>query len=168
MSDKFKEMASKAREEHEKTIAAAQAKLEAERAARYQSVDTAVLALRTHVQPVIEQARREFHSEGIEMRVEENYDVRNFSSQNPSIIIKCAGPIRPSHRYQPFSRACIFSSDGQRVFVELESHRSERSEKLAESLLERADHLIEEGIKRVLQEYFDALPEMKWIADVRR
>jgi hypothetical protein len=63
---------------------------------------------------------------------------------------------------------CIFSSDGQRVFVELESHRSERSEKLAESPLERADHLIEEGIKRVLQEYFDALPEMKWIADVRR
>jgi hypothetical protein len=73
MSDKFKEMASKVRAEHEKTLAAAQAKLDAERAARYQSVDRAVLALKTHVQPVIEQARREFHSEGIEMRVEENY-----------------------------------------------------------------------------------------------
>ena len=81
MSDKFKEMASKAREEHEKTIAAAQAKLEAERAARHQSVDTAVLALRTHIQPVIEQARGEFYSEGIEMRLEEDYDVKNFSSK---------------------------------------------------------------------------------------
>jgi hypothetical protein len=167
MADKFKEMASKAKQEHQTALAAAEENFAAREAERSQAVATAVSVLTAHVRPIVEQARASFQSEGVKMQVTEEYDLKAHSRQNPSIIIRCAGPVRPSDGYQTFSRACTFSSDGLRVFAAMEDHRSEKFLKLGDSPIDGADNLVEEGIKRVLQAYFDELSEMKMIAGLR-
>jgi hypothetical protein len=167
--NKFREMAAKAKEEYHEATAAAEAKLEAENTARSQLVDAAVSVLETHVLSVIEQAQREFRAEGIEMRVEKAYDVKSYTIKNPSITIKCAGPIRPSDNYQEFSRACVFSSDGQRVFAELaeDFRRHSKAKTSKNALVESAGALVEEGVASVLEAYFEALPDMTSAANLR-
>ena len=135
MSDEFREMAAKAKADSLKKDSERRRSESEVEAARSTYVVAAQSVLDAHVMPVLEQAKTGLQAESIELRTEK-VDARGYvgnnpsvPGSNPSVRVSCPRPILSS-RSNRKPGACIFSSDGKVIFVEMEGDSRDHTLKI--------------------------------------
>ena len=131
------------------------------RAARAAAVDKAVAALADHVVPLLEKARQDFAARGIESKVVTEYDVKNFTSRNPSLSFRCLSSPRPSDRYKLESAAAIFSSDGESIFVSFDQGNSLSGsvdmKEPVQTPIEASEAMVTTAVGEVVSHYYEMM-----------
>ena len=149
----FRELAAKARAEHERKLKEREVKAETDRTARSAEVDVAIAVLERHVVPLLERAKDDFHAEGVEARILKNFDVKKYAKIDPSLKFQCLGPARKSDGYRFEAPAAFFRSDGHTITVEW----GEPATNLGSAKPGDSEPLVIEAIKKALASYIAEL-----------
>lgn len=161
----FKDIVAKGRTAHEQRIAGEEARRAAERDARSMAVDAAVAALEEDVLPLLERARADFAEEGIETKIEREFDVkRRAASVNPCVSFRCLGPRRASDGYQPSAPAIFLSSDGKVIYASAENVAFDNRphEELGTARRGESAALVARAVERAVDVYFKEMDQ--WLS----
>jgi hypothetical protein len=125
---------------------------------RSRYVDNALAALISDVLPILEQAAAAFRKKDIDTKITEDFDVKNHTEKEPSVVFKCLGP-RQADGSRFDGPAVFFSSDGAVIKVEVAKDRYGHGpkEKLGSVARGQSDALVTRGAGRALSAYFDEL-----------
>ncbi|WP_143025712.1 hypothetical protein [Paracoccus isoporae] len=129
-----------------------------ESAARQKILEEQVELLRSVVMPVLNDCQRELQAEGMDLRVDEEFDVQNYMvPRNAALKISCGSPARRSDGYRFESRPLFVEVQDDQFGIEIgEKHarrpsksitrvsRDEVEDKIQESVLELTGEALKE------------------------
>jgi hypothetical protein len=153
----FKDMAERARRAAEERNASRNQQLDDERIERNRVAEAAVNILKMNVIPLLEAAKAEFATTGVESRI-----VTDFAGREPSVLFQCLGPERRSDKWRFEAPGAFFASDGEYIKIGLGDKGVDRGPSkgsIASVLPMNAEEGITGAIEKALEAYYKALDE---------
>jgi hypothetical protein len=126
-------------------------------------VDAGVAILEKYVVPQLNEAIKSFAAEQIEFRLEKEYEVKNYSSRDPSAKFQGWGRARKSDGYQIAAPPVFFTSDGETIKAAIGKNGFDKyaHEPTNQARQNASEDLVTRAIKAALDNYFAAIAE-RW------
>lgn len=156
----FRDMADKAKAEHQERIKKEQEARSLERDARAKEVARGVEQLRAYVVGLLDEAKAAFAAQGIETVIRHEFDVKNFVSRAPSVQFHLLGPVRQRDGYRFETAKAEFSSNGEDVTVKYPKEFDEQG-RAPQTSHDSAiiEMLVKDAVKATLNAYYKQLEE---------
>jgi hypothetical protein len=152
----FKDLAERAKANHEARVAERTRKTAEERELRKQRAEAAINQLSTEVIPALEKARAQFGHSGVHSHIQNDFDVLNYIGKLPSVLFQF---VRSEGETGDRGLPVFFESDGETIEAGIGehcfSHHSERS--LGKAPPMNLDLLITNAVKEAIESYYKEL-----------
>jgi hypothetical protein len=155
----FKKMAQDVQKEFEDRKKAEEDTRGAERARIELEYDKAARLLKRTVAPLLEQALTAFREQGVEARIQYDFEMHGNPHRKPAITFSCFGPKRRSDGYQFESPGVRFTTDLQTVSSGQAENTHPQVDFTGRSPIAQSDSLITRCARKVLEQYYIALDE---------
>jgi hypothetical protein len=116
MAIDFRDLAAKAKADHEARVKAEQERDAAAQRSYARTSARAISLLEAQILPLLDQAKAALAATSVETATDKDFDLVGFVSKKPSVSFWCKGP-RRADGYQFKTEAVVFTSDGEAVTI---------------------------------------------------
>jgi hypothetical protein len=159
MAIDFRDLAAKAKADHEERVKAEQARDAEERDAYNRMGAKAISLLEEQILPFLAQAKVDLAATSVESAIDKDFDLVGFVSKKPSVSFWCKGP-RRHDGYQFKTEAIAFSSDGEAITIKPAKVLGQRQspDRIIKDLAELGP-AVRQAIEKVLSIYYEQLED---------